>query len=131
VASQGVRGFESLSFLMNYEDLYPRFENLLIELASILHGKVSSILMEDLEFFIVDPYVNPTCSTNTSLAYRLGSLSANGINFVAVKALVALFAARDSMLKGFPVAVVQDWLAKSENFVKTYNLYESMELNLG
>lgn len=116
---------------MNYEDLYPRFENLFIELAFILHGKVSNTLMEDLEFFIMDPYVSPTCGTNTSLAYRLGSVSTGGIDLVALKALVALFMARDSMLKGFPAAVVQDWLAKSESFVNTYNLYRSMELNLG
>ena len=116
---------------MNYDELYFKFEELFIELACALHCKVPNSLMEDLEFFIVNTNMSATCSTNTSLAYRLGKLSLEGTDAIPGKALVALFLARDSMLKGCPNAMVEDWLRKSEEILASYNACKTMELNLG
>lgn len=115
------------------EDLYPQFEELFIELAVILHGKVPNALMGDIEFFITEPYMSATCRTNTTLAYRIGNeiSLATGSTAIAVKALHILFLARDSMIKGCPESSVKDLLDKCKEFVRTYDLCSKLELNYG
>src|SRR5277367_5687944 len=116
------QGFESLRFLQmyDYNKLYPTFEALFIELLVILHGRTARSLMEDMEFFIMEPSMSPTCRTNISLAYRFGLEVANarGSDAIAVGALWSLFLARDGMLKGFPLIEVEDLLRNAKNAIK-------------
>jgi len=96
--------------MYDYNKLYPTFEELFIELLIILHDRVPRSLMEDIEFFIVEPSMSTTCRTNISLAYRFGLeiAQARGSNAIAVGGLWSLFLARDGMLKGFPLIEVED-----------------------
>lgn len=110
-----------------------QFSDVFIELVVILHNIVSRTLMEDIEFFITEPYITSNCITNTTIAFKLGNEMARapGINIIAVRGLQALFLARDAMLKGFPDSSVKELLANAAALCQSYKLCNRLELSYG
>lgn len=86
--------------------------------------------MEDMEFFITEPYMSSNCKTNTSLSFRIGVLAteATGKNVLLIRALYMLFNARDGILKGYPKSEIVHSLDNVDGLIKTANEWALTEL---
>lgn len=115
------------------DELYNKFQFHLASLIAMLDGTVPSDLFAEVEFFINEPHITPTCRTNTALAYRIGKLSGavNGKNSVLLRALYLLVIARDSMIKGCPEANVKHLMHNVGLLIQAGKIWEASELNYG
>lgn len=112
------------------DELFPRFELCLIELAVLLDDFAPDYLMRDIEFFIMEPHMSAVCRTNTKLAYQIGGLAAKATrtNALLIQALYLLFNARDGMLKGYIKSEIIHLLDNSEKLIKLAKEYHNERL---
>jgi hypothetical protein len=114
-------------------ELYNKFQLHLTNLVVMLDGVVPDDLFTEVEFFINEPYITPTCRTNTTLAYRIGKLSgmATGKHSVLLRALYLLVIARDSMIKGCPEPGVMHLIHNVGLLIQAGKIWQTSELNHG
>lgn len=115
------------------DELFKQFKNLFVELIPLLHNKVPASLMRDMETFIMEPYMNATCKTNSVLAYRIGfEISrSRAEDYVLFKSLHALFLARDEMLKGCKPSTIEALLNQSRQLLDANKACRVLEMNYG
>lgn len=115
------------------EHLFNKFEEHLIALVVMLHDVLPKNILDDVEFFIMEPWMDPSCKTNVTVCFQLGQWSAKttGRNAPLLRALYILVTARDGILKGYPEAEIKSLLHQTGLLIQAAKTWDISELNYG
>lgn len=93
-----------------------RVINYFDEACRALGDTVSPAVIKDISFFVRSPDMQPTCSTNTRIAYQVGKLAAraSGIDALYVEIIWLCVMAKDMWQKGTLLSAIVDCANKAE-----------------
>lgn len=101
------------------------------EACGALSGSVPPDVIKDISFFVQTPDMQPTCKTNTRVAYQVGKLAARatGKDALYVEVMWLCVMARDMWQKGTFMPAVVDCVHKAEVLLDAAREWQKADLN--